>query len=110
MIFEEDMKKSIEELVDKKTALEKRIFELEKENEDLKAEIGLNEATIQGQLEDRVKVIKENEDLKKQIEQMKCCENCINNYCIYEGFRCCNVLNQPSMIVFKKCDKWELKK
>ena len=67
MIFEEEMKKSIEELVDKKTALEKRIFELEKENEDLKAEIGLNEATIQEQLEDRVKVIKENEDLKKQI-------------------------------------------
>lgn len=32
MTFEEEMKKSIEELVDKKTALEKRIFELEKEN------------------------------------------------------------------------------
>ena len=72
----EEVKQSIEELVDKKTALEKRIFELEKENEDLKAEIGLNEATIQDQLEDRIKVIKENEDLKKQIEQMKCCENC----------------------------------
>ena len=61
----EELKKNIEELVDKKTALEKRIFELEKENADLKAEIGLNEATIQDQLEDRVKVIKENEDLKK---------------------------------------------
>ena len=48
MTFEEEMKKSIEELVEKKTALEKRIFELEKENE----------------------------DLKKQIEQMKCCGNC----------------------------------
>lgn len=36
---EEDLKKSIEELVDKKTALEKRIFELEKENADLKAEV-----------------------------------------------------------------------
>ena len=76
MTEEEDLKQSIEELVEKKTALEKRIFELEKENEDLKAEIGLNEATIQNQLEDRVKVIKENEDLKKQIEQMKCCGNC----------------------------------
>ena len=72
----EELKKNIEELVDKKTALEKRIFELEKENEDLKAEIGLNEATIQEQLEDRVKVIKENEELKAQIEQMKCCGNC----------------------------------
>ena len=88
----------------------KRISELEKENEDLKAEIGLNEATIQGQLEERVKVIKENEDLKKQIEQMKCCENCIHDYDNYEGFRRCNVLNQLQMIVFKKCDKWELKK
>ena len=71
---EEDMKKSIEELVDKKTALEKRIFELEKENADLKAEIGLNEATIQNQLEDRVKVIKENEDLKKEIDCYKSLE------------------------------------
>ncbi len=65
-----DLKKSIEELVDKKTALEKRIFELEKENGDLKAEIGLNEATIQDQLEDRIKVIKENEELKAQIEEV----------------------------------------
>ena len=54
----------------------KRIAELEKENEDLKNEIGLNEVTIQEQLEDRVKVIKENEELKAQIEQMKCCGNC----------------------------------
>lgn len=45
---EEDLKKSIEELVDKKTALEIRIFELEKENT----------------------------ELKSQIEQMKCCGNC----------------------------------
>lgn len=70
MTFEESMKKSIDELVDKKTALEKRIFELEKENGDLKAEIGLNEATIQDQLEDRIKVIKENEELKAQIEEV----------------------------------------
>lgn len=76
MTDEEGLKKSIDELVDKKTALEKRIFELEKENADLKAEIGLNEVTIQEQLKERVKVIKENEELKKQIEQMKCCGNC----------------------------------
>ena len=68
------MKKSIEELVYKKTALEKRIFELEIENADLKAEIGLNEATILEQLEDRIKVIKENEDLKKEIECYKSLE------------------------------------
>lgn len=68
-----ELEKGNEELVDKKTALEKRIFELEKENADLKAEIGLNEVTIQEQLKERVKVIKENEELKKQIEQMKCC-------------------------------------
>ena len=75
MTEEEDLKQSIEELVEKKTALEKRIFELEKENEDLKAEIGLNEATIQEQLEDRVKVIKENEELKKQIDSYKAFES-----------------------------------
>lgn len=53
----------------------KRIAELEKENADLKAEIGLNEATILGQLEDRVKVIKENEELKKQIDSYKAFES-----------------------------------
>ena len=104
MKIEEGMKKSIEELVDKKTALEKRIFELEKENEDLKAEIGLNEATIQEQLEDRVKVIKENEDLKKQIEQMKCCENCeYENFEKYHGGKC-NLGN------YKTCGNWEIRK
>ena len=46
--------------------------------------------------------------MKKQIEQMKCCENCIHNYYDDEDFRHCNVLNQHQMIVFKKCDKWEL--
>lgn len=53
----------------------KRIEELEKENADLKAEIGLNEATILEQLEDRVKVIKENEELKKQIDSYKAFES-----------------------------------
>ena len=53
----------------------KRIADLEKENADLKAEIGLNEATIQEQLEDRVKVIKENEELKKQIDSYKAFES-----------------------------------
>ena len=101
---EEDLKKSIEELVDKKTALEKRIFELEKENADLKAEIGLNEATIQEQLEDRVKVIKENEELKTQIEQMKCCENCeYENFEKYHGGKC-NLGN------YKTCGNWEIRK
>lgn len=67
-MFEEEMKKSIEELVDKKTALEKRIFELEKENE----------------------------NLKKQIEQMKCCENCqsvfdADGFCyLYKDGKCIN--------------------
>ena len=98
-----DLKKSIEELVEKKTSLEKRIFELEneiaeleKENADLKAEIGLNEVTIQDQLEDRVKVIKENEELKEQIEQMKCCGNCqsvfdADGFCyLYKDGKCIN--------------------
>ena len=67
----------------------KRIAELEKENADLKAEIGLNEATIQDQLEDRIKIIKENEELKAQIERMKCCENCeYENFEKYHGEKC----------------------
>ena len=62
MTFEEEMKKSIEELVDKKTALEKRIFELEKENEDLKNQIkGFeNDFDYQNKVIDKYK-----EDLKK---------------------------------------------
>lgn len=62
MTFEEGMKKSIEELVEKKTALEKRIFELEKENEDLKNQIkGFeNDFDYQNKIIDKYK-----EDLKK---------------------------------------------
>ena len=59
----------MDELLQERFTLAKeRIAELEKENSDLKAEIGLNEVTIQEQLKERVKVIKENEDLKKQIK------------------------------------------
>ena len=82
----------------------KRIAELEKENADLKAEIGLNEVTIQDQLEDRIKIIKENEELKKQIEQMKCCENCeYENFEKYHGGKC-NLGN------YKTCGNWEIRK
>lgn len=76
---EEDLNQSIEELVDKKTALEKRIFELEKENEDLKKEIDCYkslECHFDEIEEDAKAIAKENEELKKQIEQMKCCGNC----------------------------------
>ena len=68
MTFEEGMKQSIEELVNKKTALEKRIFELEKENE----------------------------YLKEQIELMKCCGNCqrvfdADGFCyLYKDGKCIN--------------------
>ena len=82
----------------------KRIAELEKENADLKAEIGLNEATIQDQLEDRIKIIKENEELKAQIERMKCCENCeYENFEKYHGGKC-NLGN------YKTCGNWEARK
>ena len=82
----------------------KRIAELAKENSDLKAEIGLNEVTIQEQLKERVKVIKENEELKEQIEQMKCCENCeYENFEKYHGGKC-NLGN------YKTCGNWEIRK
>lgn len=51
---------------------------------------------------------KENAELKAQIEKMKCCENCRHNYFDNEEIRHCDVLNQHQMVVFKKCDKWEL--
>lgn len=71
MKAEEDMKQSIEELVDKKTALEKRIFELEKENEDLKKQIDCYKAFEShfDEIEEDAKAIaEENEDLKNQIK------------------------------------------
>lgn len=71
MTDKEDMKQSIEELVDKKTALEKRIFELEKENEDLKKQIDCYKAfeSHYDEIEEDAKAIaKENEDLKNQIK------------------------------------------
>jgi len=59
MTFEEGMKQSIEELVEKKTALEKRCFELEQENETLK--MGL-----QYDSDNRDDVLKENSDLQQK--------------------------------------------
>ena len=58
---------------------------------------------------------KENADLKAHCkavdevnEKMKCCSNCKHNYFDNEEIRHCDVLNQHQMVVFKKCDKWEL--
>lgn len=99
MTDKEDMKQSIEELVDKKTALEKRIFELEKENEDLKKQIDCYKAFEShfDEIEEDAKAIaKENEDLKNQIEQMKCCGNCqsvfdADGFCyLYKDGKCIN--------------------
>lgn len=72
MTFEEEMKKSIEELVDKKTALEKRIFELEKENEDLKKEIDCYkslECHFDEIEEDAKAIAEENEELKNRLNK-----------------------------------------
>lgn len=107
MTEEEDLKQSIEELVNKKTALEKRIFELEKENGDLKKEIDCYkslECHFDEIEEDAKAIAKENEDLKNQIEQMKCCENCeYENFEKYHGGKC-NLGN------YKTCGNWEIRK
>lgn len=107
MTFEEEMKKSIEELVEKKTALEKRIFELEKENEDLKKQIDCYKAfeSHYDEIEEDAKAIaEENEELKAQIERMKCCENCeYENFEKYHGGKC-NLGN------YKTCGNWEIRK
>lgn len=55
-----------------------------------------------------IKLLTENKELKAQTEKMKCCENCRHNYFDNEEIRHCDVLNQHQMVVFKKCDKWEL--
>lgn len=45
----------------------------------------------------------ENENLKRQIEKMKYCENCNNK-------ASCNRASRVRCRVYKTCDKWELKK
>ena len=51
-----------------------------------------------------LKILKENEQLKAQIEKMKCCTNC-KHYCINneDEFDCCRSYDCA------KFDKWELK-
>ena len=81
MTDEYGLKQSIEELVEKKTALEKRIFELEKENE----------------------------DLKNQIEQMKCCGNCqsvfdADGFCnLYKDGKCINQSEWTKRSIKNRC-------
>jgi FtsZ-binding cell division protein ZapB len=56
------------------------IFNLEKENEELKSEfdnIDFENLTLNVEIED---LNKENKQLKQQIEKMKCCENCKHFY------------------------------
>lgn len=64
------LKKENADLIDKLNMQNQRLNELKKENEELKALNGLHEATIEGQLKDRVQVIKEYEYLKSVIADL----------------------------------------
>ena len=77
------------------------IENLEKENKELKKDKEWLDDTNNEQTEVILK-------LNEQIEKMKCCGNCKHNYFDNEEIRHCDVLNQHQMVVFKKCDKWEL--
>lgn len=94
-----------------------KITELEKENEQLKAEIK--------QIIERERVVPEhylcemiekNKELKAQIEKMKCCTNCKHNNYTYWQSHCnnpkvkiCKLLMQKEEVICANYDKWELK-
>lgn len=88
MTDEYGLKQSIEELVEKKTALEKRIFELEKQNEDLKKEIDCYkslECHFDEIEEDAKAIAEENEELKKNAliwHKVTCFDKPDENGCI----------------------------
>ena len=89
---------------------EKCVLVKTKKLNDLKNRISfaLKDATLQQGFEIICKRIaeleKENEDLKNQIEQMKCCENCeYENFEKYHGGKC-NLGN------YKTCGNWEIRK
>lgn len=95
--------------------LEEKIAKLEKENEELKAQIkcirmekGVLEAklkTYEQLWEEQQRVIKEK---SAQIEKMKCCENCKHNIigkCAELYCQECSYYGVPNQNI----DKWELK-
>ena len=66
----------------------------------------LEKAHLDGLVEGRKELEKENEELKQQIEKMKCCQNCKYGYKKIREEPCCNCKHIPSD---RKIDKWELK-
>lgn len=75
MTFEEDMNQSIKELVNKKIALEKRIFELEKEKFELQEE---NEQ-LNNELQDYQFNYDNIKELSKEIAELKAEINQLSN-------------------------------
>lgn len=54
-------------------------------------------------------LINENEQLKQQIEKMKCCGNCEYYYCSNDTKGKCNLKNpNEHKCGFNICEKWEL--
>ena len=100
-------------MTDKKKA--NKIKSLEKENTELKAKLKEGEVFIENilkasadNLNEFFELRKENEELKKLIEKMKCCENCKYHSFWGDELKC----NLPSYDEQFKCldskDKWEL--
>jgi len=92
------------------------IKELEKENEQLKTEIKIHTKGNSKILAKSCSLSYENEQMKSQIEKMKCCGNCtyylfkyINNIniCEFDLHDCSNCELKETDYDYK-CDKWEL--
>ena len=84
--------------------LEKRIAELEAENEQIK-----NSDTLCKLIGEQTRKITE---LEAQIEKMKCCGNCI--HCKYdeneESYEFCEKHQQVVNIAIVPCSEWELRR
>lgn len=58
-------------------------------------------------IEDNDYYQEKNADLEKQIEKMKCCENCVHHYIAMDDTTSCKLLDR--LASSKPCDKWEIK-
>ena len=63
-----------------------------------------NTDTFKNALKKIVELTEENEQLKAQIEKMKCCGNCKNQLSLAYGELSCDLYGEC-----KHCSKWELK-
>ena len=89
------------ELVDKITILELK--------QELKEHLNNVTEVLNEAKEEIIRLVKENKELKAQIEKMKCCENC-KHHCFWGDELKCMVLSyEEELKCMKTKEHWEIK-